>query len=178
VGRDTFGLVGRLHATLELALDHGPFDDLLCIDMVEHLEDPHSFLTRVSTLLRPIGRIFLAGPTVERRFFDKTDYPPHHQWRFSRPGLAHLLERSGFSLQSQFVQHDGMLLLRNLIGKVLNGPTKKEFYGEISVASPSTEKGLAGVAYKALSKMGTAAFTLLRIPYCSAVFVAQRRTPT
>jgi SAM-dependent methyltransferase len=174
VGRDSFDLAGRLHSTLEMAAGEGPFDDVLCIDVIEHLEDPGSFIAMVSKLLRPKGRIFIAGPTVERRFFDKSDFPPHHKWRFSRPGLSNFLRRNGFSLESEFVQHDGMLLLRNTIGKYLSGPRTKEFYGEITVKPPSTEKGFAGALYNVFSRVGTLVFTILRIPYCSAVLVATK----
>jgi SAM-dependent methyltransferase len=176
VGNDRFGLSGRLHSTLDApVLGQRPFDDVLCIDVLEHLEDPAALIARASDLLQPNGRIFVAGPTVERGFFDKTDYPPHHQWRFSRRGLTHLLERKGFDVNCVLVQHDGMLLVRNLIGKILNSPKGREFYGDISIVSPSTEKGLARVLYKILSTAGTALFTTLRIPYCSAVIVAQKR---
>lgn len=174
VGRDSFGLEGRLHANLENAAQQGQFDDVICIDVLEHLENPDSFLAQVSTLLNPNGRVFIAGPTVERRFFDKSDYPPHHKWRFSRLGLSQFLRRGGYSPQNEFVQYDGMLLLRNAIGKWLNGPQKNEFYGDITVIPPSTEKGLVGVLYSAVSKIGTFVFTMLRIPYCSAVLVATK----
>jgi SAM-dependent methyltransferase len=175
VGRKSFELGGRLHDTLELAERQGPFDDVLCIDVMEHLEDPDKFLAHVLVLLRPGGRVFIAGPTVERRFFDKSDYPPHHKWRFSRAGLSRLLERSGFKNEHQFIQHDGTLLLRNVVGKWLNGWKNKEFYGDIKVSPPSTESGLLGTVYAVMSKLGTIFFTLLAIPYCSAVLVATKR---
>ncbi len=171
VGEELFNLKGKLFHSLE-NLDHLPsFDDVICIDVLEHIDDPIQFIRQFSGILKPNGRIFIAGPTVERRFFDKTDYPPHHKWRFSRPGLVSMLEKNGFKVQQTIIQYDGMLALRNFAGKLINGINRREFYGEQVIAPPSTSKGLFGIIYNVFSIIGIAFFKLMRISYCSTVIV-------
>jgi SAM-dependent methyltransferase len=174
VGRTRFGLQGKLSSSLDEILALGPFDDVICIDVVEHLDKPNEFLSRMRAALVPDGRLFVAGPTVERRFFDKSDYPPHHKWRFSRRGLVRCLEEMDFSIEHIDIQYDGLLMLRNFIGKVLNGPGKKEFFGEVLVAAPSMEGALTRAVYGGLSSGGQWLFKLLGISYCSTIVLARR----
>jgi SAM-dependent methyltransferase len=173
-GAHLFGLQGRLHASVDEAQTFGPFDDIVCIDVIEHVDTPDEFVAMVSGLLAPDGRLFVAGPTVERRFFDKSDYPPHHKWRFSRPGLVRLLERGGYTPASPVIQYDGLLMLRNWIGKCLHGSSRKEFYGDVAFAPPTMSHPAACAAYAAASRAGQVLFRALRIPYCSAIVSGQR----
>ena len=51
-------------ATLEAARPLGPFDALLCLDVLEHLKDPWSFLRAIQPLLAPGGFLFATLPNV------------------------------------------------------------------------------------------------------------------
>jgi len=172
VGRDLFNLVGRLDTSLPNLSCHGPFDDVLCIDVLEHVDQPEAFLKEMSTLLHPGGRIVVAGPTIERRFRDKSDYPPHHKWWFSRPGLSTCLAHCGFKLTSTSVQRDGLLFLRNFLGKTIHGLRNREFYGEVKFATPRFDGVISHHLYNGLSALGTLLFTMLRISYCSTILEA------
>ena len=77
VGRKLFGLDGRLFSSLETPRANGPYDVIICIDMLEHLDAPEDFLREVGSILADGGHLVIAGPTLERRFHDKSDYPPH-----------------------------------------------------------------------------------------------------
>jgi SAM-dependent methyltransferase len=174
-GTALFRLEGRLHQSIDAVRALGPFDSVVCVDVVEHVDDPVAFIALVSSLLRARGTIHVAGPTLERRFFDKSDYPPHHRWRFSRPGLTRFLENSGYRVTDCMIQYDGLLMLRNWIGKLLNGHGRKEFYGDVAVPPPTfTGRGMQA-AYAIASRGGEFLFRMLRIPYCSAVLVATRQ---
>jgi SAM-dependent methyltransferase len=175
VGRTLFGLRGRLNSSLDEILALAPFDDIVCIDLVEHLDKPDEFLSRMRAALLPGGRLFVAGPTVERRFFDKSDYPPHHKWRFSRRGLVQCLEGLDFSVEHVDIQYDGLLMLRNAIGKVLNGPWKKEFLGDVTVVAPSMQGNFSRAVYGSLSAAGQWLFKQLGMSYCSTIVLARRR---
>jgi SAM-dependent methyltransferase len=175
-GSEVFGLGGRLWPTLEQAQAFGPFDDIVCIDVVEHVDDPQAFVQLLASQLAPRGRLVIAGPTVERRFFDKSDYPPHHKWRFSRPGLARLLDKSGFAVERQLIQHDGLLMLRNFIGKALHGFDQREFYGQAEFAPGVPKSRLGTAVYAAATRVGEWLFRALGISYCSTVILASRRT--
>ena len=174
VGCELFGLTGRLDVSMERLTTYGPFDDILCIDVLEHLDQPTTFVDELYALLQPGGRLTVAGPTTERRFYDKSDFPPHHKWRFSRVGLKALLQEHGFRVVSASIQRDGMLFLRNFIGRSLYGMNKKEFFGDAVITAPMMETGFRRLLYDALSMVGIAMFTVFRISYCSAIFVAQK----
>ena len=174
IGSNLFGLENRLDFSLERLARQGPYDDILCIDVLEHLDQPGTFLVEAHTLLKPGGRVIVAGPTVERLFHDKSDFPPHHKWWFSRPGLRSLLRLHDFELISTSIQRDGMLFVRNLAGRALSGLRKKEFYGETLIQAPPIDSMIKRVLYTAFSTFGTALFTLLRISYCSAIFIAKK----
>lgn len=174
VGNELFGLAGRLEVSLERLSTHGPFDDVLCIDVLEHLEQPGAFVDKLSALLQPEGYLTVAGPTTERRFHDKSDFPPHHKWWFSRPGIKKMLQQYGFQVVSTSIQRDGMLFVRNFIGRTLIGLRKREFYGDTLITAPRMESGLRQVLYVTSSMLGVALFKALRISYCSTIFIAQR----
>lgn len=178
VGEELFGLTGRLANTLDRVYEQGPFDDVLCIDVVEHLDDPDEFLRQVSSLLKPDGQIVVAGPTIERRFHDKSDYPPHHKWWFSRQGLILSLELGGFEVQSVKIQRDGLLMARNFLGKVICGLSIREFYGDSSITAPTIKGQLAHKLYAAVSALGTFILTALGISYCSTIIIARKIATT
>jgi SAM-dependent methyltransferase len=46
------------------SLPEGPFDVLLCADVLEHLRDPHEALVRLRSLIAPTGRLILSLPNV------------------------------------------------------------------------------------------------------------------
>ncbi len=51
-------------ATLEAVRARGPFDALLCLDVLEHLKDPWAFLRSAQGLLKPEGALFATIPNV------------------------------------------------------------------------------------------------------------------
>ena len=67
-----------------------------------------------------------------------------------------------------------MLFARNLIGRALVGWGNSEFYGDVMVNVPSMASANRSALYAILSKLGIALFTVLRIPYCSVIFVAKK----
>jgi 2-polyprenyl-3-methyl-5-hydroxy-6-metoxy-1,4-benzoquinol methylase len=100
-------LVGDVE-TMELPLDEGSFDVVLCGDVVEHLRDPVAALARLRPLLRPGGRVVVSTPNIanwavrlsllggrwrytERGILDRT-----HTHLFTRATLREALERAGY----------------------------------------------------------------------------------
>jgi methionine biosynthesis protein MetW len=51
-------------ATLARAAAHGPFDAIVCGDVLEHLRDPERVLTALADLLAPGGRIVASLPNI------------------------------------------------------------------------------------------------------------------
>jgi SAM-dependent methyltransferase len=77
--------------------DHWPVEDaavdaVLCTETLEHVLDPLSFLSEAKRALQPGGRLILTVP-----FSARWHYVPFDYWRFTPSGLAHILNRSGFT---------------------------------------------------------------------------------
>ena len=177
VGAKIFSLSGRMESTLDKALANGPFDDILCIDVLEHLDEPTQLMTALIGHLAVNGRLVVAGPTAERGFHDRSDFPPHHKWWFSRSGLSAFLAHEGYEVQRMVMQRDGMLLLRNIIGRLMSGMGKREFYGEATVIAPDTSRGWMGSAYVAATRVGEWLMRATGRTYCSTVIHAVRVKP-
>jgi SAM-dependent methyltransferase len=50
--------------TMELPLEPGSFDAIVCGDFIEHLRDPRAFLVRIRPLLAPHGALVLSTPNI------------------------------------------------------------------------------------------------------------------
>jgi len=124
-------------------------------------------------MLKPGGQLYIAGPTIERRFHDRSDFPPHHRWWFSRPGLKQMLGLQGYDCTGILIERDAVLFIRNLLGKAANEFTKREFHGETRVAAPEMSNPAIALTYRALVKAGSAIFHALGISYCSTIVIGK-----
>lgn len=68
------------------------FDLLVSQETVEHLPDPFAAVQDMARVLRPGGRLHLQAPFVIGYHPGPEDY-----WRFSRAGMARLLEQAGLN---------------------------------------------------------------------------------
>jgi SAM-dependent methyltransferase len=72
-------------------VEEGTFHTALCTEVLEHIQDPPSFLGRIYTCLRPGGRLIMTVPFAARWHFIPYDY-----WRFTPSSLNILLTNAGF----------------------------------------------------------------------------------
>lgn len=103
-------LVGDVE-TMELPLEPGSFDVVLCGDVIEHLRDPGAALARLRPLLKPGGRLVVSTPNIanwamrlsllagrwrytDRGFLDRT-----HTHLFTRRTLVETIERAGYHVE-------------------------------------------------------------------------------
>lgn len=178
-GMTIYGLQGRIFPALEKLPATSQFDDILMIDVLEHIELPETFLGELLPLLAPGGSIVISSPTVERRFHDKSDFPPHHHWWFSRVGLQKLVADAGLTFEREAIQYDGMLLLRNFLGRIVSGFSKREFYGDGSPAVSAIARAQDKTAvYRAGTKVGQVVLRAFGIQYCSYLLRAANRRQT
>jgi 2-polyprenyl-3-methyl-5-hydroxy-6-metoxy-1,4-benzoquinol methylase len=109
-GEDIAFSVGRLDDGSTLARigdEYGPFDAVVSLETIEHLEDPHGFLSSAFSLLRPGGRLFCSTPNAETMPIDKV---PFHRAHLSARAATKLLRSIGFSSLRWFGQ-EGMQIL-------------------------------------------------------------------
>lgn len=76
----------------KLPFDDGCFDHILCTEVLEHVPNPAAFLLDLNRVLRQGGSLILTVPWSARIHHLPNDYG-----RFTRFGLAALLEATGFS---------------------------------------------------------------------------------
>jgi 2-polyprenyl-3-methyl-5-hydroxy-6-metoxy-1,4-benzoquinol methylase len=103
-------LVGDVE-TMELPLEPGSFDVVLCGDVVEHLRDPVAALARLRTFLRPGGRLVVSTPNIANwairlsllagrwRYTDRGILDRSHTHLFTRSTLREGLERAGYRVE-------------------------------------------------------------------------------
>lgn len=174
-GEQLYGLQGRIFPSLTAIPADQQFDRILLIDVLEHIEQPASFIDSVLPLLKAGGLLSISSPTIERRLHDKSDFPPHHQWWFSRQGLQSLVSSRGLDPDGAAVQHDGMLLVRNLIGRILYGFSRREFNGEGSeMVSTIARSGDGTKLYARATRIGDFALRAIGMQYCSYLLDARK----
>lgn len=87
------------------------FDAVTFFEVLEHQQDPDSFLKVAKNFLVPDGYVALSVPNRSRwqKGIDTLDYPPNHLTRWSPSALSALLERNGFEVVSLRAQSLGVL---------------------------------------------------------------------
>lgn len=75
-----------------------PFDLVLFLDVLEHLDDPAAPLARARDLLRPGGRVFVSVPAFPI-LWTRHDELNHHRRRYTRTTLGADARAAGFTLE-------------------------------------------------------------------------------
>ena len=74
-----------------IPFDASSFDIVLCVEVLEHVEDPVAFVNEIVRVLKSKGRLILTIPFSARRHHTPNDFH-----RFTREGLHRLLAQCGF----------------------------------------------------------------------------------
>ena len=69
------------------------FDSIICNAVLEHVISPEEVMNEFHRVLRPGGNLYLCIPFLQPFHADPTDYQ-----RYTRDGLVHLAEKSGFKV--------------------------------------------------------------------------------
>ena len=80
----------------------GPFDTVLCVNVLEYVEDPVAVLASAQRLLKPDGSLIVLVPQG-KGLFGSIDRTLGHYRRFDRAGLRAMLEQQGLA-EKQIVQ--------------------------------------------------------------------------
>jgi 2-polyprenyl-3-methyl-5-hydroxy-6-metoxy-1,4-benzoquinol methylase len=83
----------------------GPYDLITMLDVLEHLADPVSALSRCREMLSPAGHLVITVPALNSLWTSHDDLN-RHQRRYTRRSLAREIEEAGLSLiRSRYFFH-------------------------------------------------------------------------
>ena len=82
-----------------MQFDGGKFDTIVCLETIEHLAFPSSFIDRLPSLLLSGGKVIASVPITPT-----CDGNPHHRHDFSRRSFYKLFSRNCFSPSEEFLQ--------------------------------------------------------------------------
>lgn len=80
------------------ALEAGSFDTIICLNVLEHIEDDRAALARMRALLKPGGRLALLVP-AHGWLYNGFDKGLEHFRRYSKADLKGILAECGFRTQ-------------------------------------------------------------------------------
>ena len=75
----------------------GPFDTVLCVNVLEYVDDPAAVVRSAACVLKPGGSLVVLAPQGQA-LYGSLDKTLGHQQRFSRAQLRSLLEKAGLTL--------------------------------------------------------------------------------
>ena len=108
-GREHYGLDLECGTIFDLKFTKNSFDIIIFHQLLEHLNDPHSFLREIRRILKDDGHIFFSVPNVgsilyrleKKHLNDFVGHRfieiPNHLFYFSKHSLAVLLRKTGFN---------------------------------------------------------------------------------
>lgn len=88
-----------LHGSIDSAATYGPFDSVVLINVLEHIEDDDGALRDARSLLKRGGRLILWVPAFSFLYSDFDRRIGHHR-RYRRTGLRTQLADAGYEVQA------------------------------------------------------------------------------
>jgi SAM-dependent methyltransferase len=89
----------------------GPFDVVICEQVLEHVVDPWKAVRTLYALTRPGGTVIVDTPFLIRMHTEPGDY-----WRFSPEALRLLLGQAGFEVEEVGTWGNRVAVMTNLFG--------------------------------------------------------------
>jgi SAM-dependent methyltransferase len=98
--------VGDLRRLDQLAGELGTFDQIICLEVVEHIRDDAKLIRDLAQLLRPGGRLLLTTPSAAHRALwsealSQTEDGGHVRWGYSHEEMVRLFGRAGLRVVGQ-----------------------------------------------------------------------------
>lgn len=161
--------LARLWDFTDLVRHVGPgrFDTVLCLDVLNHVEDDERAVAEIAQVLTERGRIIVAAPAFPA-LLGKRDRSLGHLRRYTKDGLRGLLERHGLEVQSLRFWNFTALPIYALIERGMRARISDGFrYG--------WEERLGVLPNRALSWWYTAVENRVALPWGLSLFaVAQK----
>jgi glycosyltransferase involved in cell wall biosynthesis len=136
----------------------GPFDTVMCVNVLEHVEDPASVIESARDALNPGGSLIILAPQG-KGLHGSLDKTLGHRRRFDKSDLTALLHSHGFTVKRIYQVNkvgriawwvSGKLLRRSQINKVLLKAFDKTvwFWSRVDKMIPGRGLSLVSVAVK------------------------------
>ena len=113
--KDLESIVADMGAGLPDSLRERSFDTIVCMNVLEHIEDDRGTLSRFLGLLKPGGRLVLVVP-AHKWLFNPLDANDGHFRRYEQQELKSRMEEAGFR-----VKHEGRFNFFGIAGWLVNG---------------------------------------------------------
>ncbi len=113
--KDLESIVYDMGAGLPDSLRERSFDTIVCMNVLEHIEDDRGTLSRFLGLLKPGGRLVLVVP-AHKWLFNPLDANDGHFRRYEKQELKTRMEEAGFR-----VKHEGRFNFFGIAGWLING---------------------------------------------------------
>lgn len=166
------GLEDRVQIVLAGAEDGtGPYDCVVCFEVLEHIRDDQAALRRWRALLRSGGRLLLSVPAGPRRWGPSDEVVGHYR-RYSRAGLHELLDRTGFRVEhlwcygfpvANLSQYFGNRADRQRSAQTAAIPREERMLAAALMLRPSSPTAGCGATQHSASSAGCKRFFFTRI---------------
>ena len=103
---DHLGVDGVSFGVLDLrefgsrAEEYGTFDQIICLETIEHLIDDEGVVAELAAVLRPGGQLLLSAPSAEhhalyKEHLSESEDGGHVRWGYTHDRLREILEQAG-----------------------------------------------------------------------------------
>lgn len=79
---------------VDMPFKDGEFDSVICTQVLEHVSEPKALLQEIGRVLKPGGVLLISVPMSWPHHEE-----PHDFYRYTRYGLEHLLQETGFAME-------------------------------------------------------------------------------
>lgn len=141
---------------------------VILIDCLEHFESIEDAFEKMCGMGN-VEKFVISSPNVKKYLYDRTDYPPHHFYRFSITGLELFMKRRGYNLTKCEIEYSFDLFVFNLIGLCLNKKSEV-YYGSGLSADANYIFRFFALVIRPILKIFNPFMRLARIPH-SAFFI-------
>lgn len=97
---------GDLRRLDEFSDELGSFDQILCLEVIEHVNEDQQLIERLARLLRPGGHLLLSTPSVHHRAMlgdsvSVTEDGGHVRWGYDPERITAMLQSAGLTVVAQ-----------------------------------------------------------------------------
>ena len=98
--------VGDLRELESYAAELGTFDQILCLEVIEHVYEDQALIERLARLLAPGGRLIVSSPAADHRAqlgegLDEGENGGHVRWGYEPARLREMVEGAGLTVVEQ-----------------------------------------------------------------------------